>query len=98
MKTVLHIAAHMGGGVGKVLSNVTLADDDKYQHHIVLLEKPIDTVFTEKLTAQQLTIAPTTDVIRDLAAWADIVQFDWWNHPVPFKLAIIVYWVSCGAT
>lgn len=82
MKTVLHIAAHMGGGVGKVLSNVTLAKNREYDHHIVLLEKPIDTVFTEKLDELQLTITPSIGLLIELIGEADIVQFDWWNHPL----------------
>lgn len=86
MKTVLHIAAHMGGGVGKVLSNVAICEDSKFRHHIVLLEKPIDTVFTDKLTRSELTVAPSIDVIRELVECADIVQFDWWNHPLMANL------------
>lgn len=82
MKTVLHIAAHMGGGVGKVLSNVAINNDSKYQHHIVLLEKPIDTVFTDKLDDEYLTIAPSINIIGDLIRDADIVQLDWWGHPL----------------
>ena len=86
-QTVVHIAAHMGGGVGKVLSNVAL-EDTNYDHHIVLLEKPVDTVFTDKLRQSQLTIAPSIDVIQELAGWSDIVQFDWWGHPL---LARVMY-------
>lgn len=86
MKTVLHIAAHMGGGVGKVLSNVALYKESEYQHHIILLEKPIDTVFTDKLSPATLTVAPSIDVIEDLVRCADIVQFDYWNHPLLAKV------------
>jgi len=86
MKTVLHIAAHMGGGVGKVLSNVAIAEGNEFNHHIILLEKPIDTVFTDKLTRSELTIAPSLDVIRELVRCADIVQLDWWNHPLMAEL------------
>lgn len=82
MKTVLHIAAHMGGGVGKVLSGIALKHDPNYQHHIVLLEKPIDMVFTDNLDELSLTVAPSTGHIIELALEADIVQFDWWNHPL----------------
>lgn len=82
MKTVLHIAAHMGGGVGKVLSGVANFRNDEYEHHIILLEKPIDTVFTDKLTEEQLTIAPSTGLIIEMIAESAIVQWDWWNHPL----------------
>lgn len=86
-KEVLHIAAHMGGGVGKVLSNVALKDE-QYTHRIVLLEKPMDTCFTHVLDGDTLAIAPGMDDLEDMARDADIVQFDWWNHPL---LAGVMY-------
>lgn len=86
MKTVVHIASHMGGGVGKVLSNVALTDSQQYRHHIILLEKPIDTAFTKPLSGDELTVAPSLDVIQELAACADLVQYDWWNHPLLAKV------------
>ena len=78
---VLHIASHMGGGVGKVLSNVALHNDERYEHHIILLEKPIDTVFTDKIE-DKLTIMPSLSEIIGMVIDAEIVQFDFWNHPL----------------
>lgn len=86
-KEVLHIAAHMGGGVGKVLSNVAL-QDEKYTHRIALLEKPMDTCFTSRLDGDTLAIEPGADDLAEMAREADIVQFDWWNHPL---LAGVMY-------
>lgn len=85
MNIVLHVAAHMGGGVGKVLSNLALSDTECH-HHIVLLEKPIDTCFTEKLNKTRLTIAPSIQSLRDLISTASIVQWDWWGHPLLAKM------------
>jgi glycosyltransferase involved in cell wall biosynthesis len=82
MRTILHIAAHMGGGVGKVLSNVALARNTEYNHHILLLEKPIDTVFTDKLDELTLTIEPSVGLIIELIGEADLVEFDFWGHPL----------------
>jgi glycosyltransferase involved in cell wall biosynthesis len=82
MRTVLHIASHMGGGVGKVLSNVALARNTEYNHHIVLLEKPIDTVFTDKLDALLLTVAPSRGLLIELIGESDICEYDWWGHPL----------------
>jgi L-malate glycosyltransferase len=80
-KTILHITAHMGGGVGKVLSTI-VTDDINYNHHLLLLEKPIDTQFSHKVNRSQITIAPSVDVIKELIEYSDIVQWDWWNHPL----------------
>ena len=85
MKIVLHIASHMGGGVGKVLSNLALSDTE-YHHHIILLEKPIDTCFTEKLNSASLTIAPSIDLLKNMIRNTDIVQWDWWWHPLLAKM------------
>ena len=40
---ILHITAHMGGGVGKVLSGIAsyaVSHELSCQHHILLLEQP----------------------------------------------------------
>jgi glycosyltransferase involved in cell wall biosynthesis len=82
MRTVLHIASHMGGGVGKVLSNVALARNTEYNHHILLLEKPIDTVFTDKLDELTLTVEPSVGLIIELIGESDLVSWEYWNHPL----------------
>jgi L-malate glycosyltransferase len=87
-KTVLHIASHMGGGVGKVLTGVASNSDDKYRHDIILLEKPIDTQFTDECIKNGVIVKFTPDM--EYLLWAikcaDIVQVDWWGHPLMAKL------------
>lgn len=87
-KNVLHISAHMGGGVGKVLTGVASNKDDKYKHDIILLEKPIDTQFTDECSKNGVTItfAPDLDYIFWAIKCSDIVQVDWWGHPLMAKL------------
>ena len=85
-KTILHIAAHMGGGVGKVLSNVAIRDSN-YEHKIILLEKPMDTQYSDKCRKNgvDLYIEPNKYELRSMADDSDIVQFDWWAHPLLYK-------------
>ena len=88
MKTVLHIAAHMGGGVGKVLSGLAIEKNTGWEHKIMLLEKPLDTQYTDRCDKHgvDLRIAPRAAEIEWAAGLADVVQFDWWNHPLMAKV------------
>ncbi|SIQ59868.1 hypothetical protein SAMN05880582_102251 [Rhizobium sp. RU20A] len=80
---ILHIAAHLGGGVGKAHAEVTACDRSDIRRHFALLEEPRDRRFAHAIVAA----GATADVVADMAelarraADADIVQVEWWNHP-----------------
>jgi len=80
---VLHITAHLGGGVGKAHSALCASTDPAISRHYVLLEAPRDRRFVDQVeaTGTRVTIAPDADALAALAADADIVQIEWWNHP-----------------
>ncbi|MEJ2459582.1 MAG: glycosyltransferase [Novosphingobium sp.] len=80
---ILHITAHLGGGVGKAHSALCAADDTDVQRHYLLLEPPHDRRYADAMeqAGVPLTIAPDAAAARDLVAQADIVQIEWWNHP-----------------
>lgn len=84
---ILHITAHMGGGVGKVLSGVAAFDciyNPQRQHRILLLEQPEKNNFIDVCRKYniELIITPTReDLYRELLE-ADLVQLEWWHHPV----------------
>ena len=44
---ILHITTHMGGGVGKVISDLAV-HDTQYTHSILLLEEPEKKQFIDK--------------------------------------------------
>lgn len=83
METVLHITAHMGGGVGKILSSLATYKENKYKHKIVLLEKPQKNNFYDICIQHNIDICICEDVERifELMDEADIVQIEWWHHP-----------------
>lgn len=83
MKAV-HITPHLGGGVGKAHASLCAADRDAAAHHYVLLEEPRDHRHVDQIrkTGAQVTLAESEDQLHDLMAGADIVQFEWWNHPL----------------
>lgn len=89
MNKVLHITAHLGGGVGKVLSNVcSYNQNNEYGHVIILLEKPQQLNFINKVLENgvEILIAPSKIVIENKIKEADIVQIEWWHHPLMCKL------------
>ena len=81
---ILHIAPHLGGGVGKAHSVLAAATGSDIRRHYVLLEAPRDVRFVERVCASgaEMTIAPDFATVARLAAEADIVQVEWWNHPL----------------
>ncbi|MCJ2134415.1 glycosyltransferase family 4 protein [Methylobacterium sp. J-026] len=83
---ILHIAPHLGGGVGKAHATVMEAerrDGSSIRRSYVLLEAPRDTTYAERVRASgcELHVSPAPAEIAALAAEADIVQIEWWNHP-----------------
>lgn len=87
--TVLHLTPHLGGGVGKALSSLTvqaMAMQSSPRHDIVCLERPEKTVFLQRIldAGGQVHVAPAAAELAELMAGADIVHLDWWNHPALF--------------
>lgn len=89
---VLHITPHLGGGVGKahaaLMEAAREAPGDRVAHSYALLEAPIDRSYFERIRAAgcAMTVAPGCDDLQALAAAADIVQVEWWNHPRLYNL------------
>jgi hypothetical protein len=85
-KKVLHITAHMGGGVGKVISSVSRYANNSsssFSHRIVLLEKPEKLHFVEAARREgvDVHICPDYREVGRQMQDADIVQLEWWHHP-----------------
>lgn len=84
---VLHITAHLGGGVGKVLSRLVEESNkarDGILHTIVALEALEKSQFADHLTAHggKLIVCPCREELNRLVSSADIVQVEWWHHPI----------------
>jgi len=92
---VLHITAHLGGGIGKVLSRLveeSARSQDGVRHTIATLEALEKSQFADHIQAHggNLYISPTMDELNGLAACADIVQLEWWHHPA------MAAWICSG--
>ncbi|ATX82971.1 Glycosyl transferases group 1 [Mariprofundus ferrinatatus] len=104
MSRILHIAAHMGGGVGRALSGLLIdaKQQSLHEHHLVCLEKPEKQQFLDPLVHAgcKVTTAPDEKSLRLLITDADIVQLEFWNHPTllryicgePLPPARVVVW------
>lgn len=93
---LLHITAHLGGGVGKVLSRLveaTARRQDGIRHTIACLEAPEKSQFVEHVRAHggELLLCPGHDELARHAVEADIVQLEWWHHPA------VAGWLGAGA-
>jgi hypothetical protein len=81
---IVHITPHLGGGVGKAHASLCAASPVDCEHHYVLLEEARDRRYVDQIrkTGARVTLGETPQHIHDLMAGADIVQFEWWNHPL----------------
>ncbi|MGN6573905.1 MAG: glycosyltransferase [Pseudolabrys sp.] len=84
---VLHVTPHLGGGVGKGHAALRTVLAGHVDQTFVLLEQPLDRRHTELLasTGAEVRVAQSLDEISRLARDADIVQFEFWNHPRLFE-------------
>lgn len=89
---VLHLTAHLGGGVGKALSGLVAqanraGNSSNVNHCIVCLEMPVKDQFIENVRAHggRVIVCPDPPILEKLLVEADIVQLEWWNHPATIK-------------
>lgn len=82
---VLHIAAHLGGGVGRFLANV-VGSDSQNAHEFCLLESPIDTHLLTNISWH--TFRSVEGTFDAFVSTFDIVQVEFWNHPLLFRFLL----------
>ena len=80
---VLHLAVHLGGGIGKAHAALAPHLPADIQQRFVLLQEPIDDRYikTIKRHGGEIVTGADTPMIRRLIADADVVQFEYWGHP-----------------
>lgn len=85
MLKVVHITAHLGGGIGRVLSSLAIYSLKKkrIEHVIITLEKTQNEHFEKICLINNIHVylakeCDFNQIIND----ADIVQLDWWHHPL----------------
>jgi len=82
---VVHITSHLGGGVGKAIYGlVTSKSELSVDHSIICLEEPVNKTFFNQIYEKKIPIHITNNrnTINQLIDRADILQVEWWNHPL----------------
>ena len=84
---VLHVTPHLGGGVGKAVSGLVLSPDGT-EHVIACLERPEKTQVVDLICAagRRVLVAPNDAELAAEMRAADVVQIEFWNHPLIPKL------------
>jgi glycosyltransferase involved in cell wall biosynthesis len=84
---VLHVTAHLGGGVGKAHAALTAAMPFPARQSFLLLEEPRDRRYADEIAAlgRPVDIAVSLEDVATRATEADIVQIEFWNHPKLFE-------------
>ena len=112
MHNVLHIMPHMGPGVGKAISALAIAatqSQSPYRHSVLLLETPITLDYIAPCQANGVEIDWDLDraAVVEMIARADIVQLEWWHHPlvlgfleelskIPIRLTVWAHISGCN--
>jgi glycosyltransferase involved in cell wall biosynthesis len=83
----LHVSAHLGGGVGRVLSEVARFRREQgaaVEDTFVCLEAPKTERYLKvlKTIGANVCVSPSRKELQALVANADIVQIEWWHHPL----------------
>ncbi|HCE66595.1 MAG TPA: hypothetical protein DER40_03415 [Geobacter sp.] len=90
MIKVLHLSAHVGGGVGKALSGLVVESavvSPEISHSFVFFEPQEKPQFLEQITGCgcDVYVVPQPAVLKQLIDVADIVQLEFWNHPLTLQ-------------
>ncbi|WP_137156836.1 glycosyltransferase [Rhizobium sp. FKL33] len=80
---ILHVTAHLGGGVGKAHAALSAAMPPSIRRTYLLLEEARDRRYADEIADHgvEVRMARGLNDIAAQAAQADIVQVEFWNHP-----------------
>jgi L-malate glycosyltransferase len=92
---VLHITAHLGGGVGKVLAGVIAESARRHdgdRHVVACLDIPEKRHFIDQVRSHggEVLVRPSAHRLTQAITRADIVQLEWWHHP------LVAGWMCAG--
>ncbi|MFZ0525975.1 MAG: glycosyltransferase [Xanthobacteraceae bacterium] len=90
---ILHIAAHLGGGIGKAHAAMARALPREVEQTFLLLEAPIDRRHAHTIArcGGRVIVERDSARIRALALQSDIVQLEYWGHPLLDQYAPFVF-------
>lgn len=90
-KKILHLSPHLGGGVGRVLTNYLIKTkiSAEFEHKIVCLDT-INQNAKNSLINNEIIFKELVDheTLADAISSSDIVVVHWWNHPLLFDFLV----------
>ena len=95
-KKILHIAAHLGAGVGKATSGLAIGLKDYYHNEILLLEEPENKRYVTLCEEHDVNVQVVSCVseLKEKIEQADCVIFSWWGHPLSRDVYLALQEVS----
>lgn len=83
---ILHITAHLGGGVGRAISSLVM-EEKINRHRIICLQQPEKMQFVKlcKAAGAGVLMVPPTERICQEMSRCDVLIVHWWDHPVMVK-------------
>lgn len=79
---ILHVTPHLGGGVGKAHAAIGAVLSKSIERTYLLLEPPRDRGYADAIAASGARVmVGGLEQAAQMARDADIVQFEFWNHP-----------------
>lgn len=91
---VLHITAHLGGGVGRVLLSYlqNTRENSDFDHKIISLGYTEDSTLFDSSKSKKFPILDQMasnhrEIINEIAK-ADITLIHWWNHPLLYDFLV----------
>jgi len=88
---VLHVTPHLPGGLGRILLSTLKFSENitaSFAHEIVITDEKHLTVKSREMFSKYsdcLHIGKNDSFIKEKMDKADIVQIEWWNHPLVNK-------------
>ena len=85
---ILHIAAHLGGGVGKAISGLAIGLNTYFDNEVVLLERPEQERYVDlcKVNNVDVKVVFSAQEIVEHIKKSDYVIFSWWGHPLSHEV------------
>jgi len=109
--TIVHIAPHLGGGVGTVMLNYLVKNkgNNGYEHSIYCLDSINENakrILTKYSICSKELVSHTPEILLEAIASADIIVVHWWNHPLLFEFLVknelppcrIAFWSHVSGT
>jgi len=91
MIKVVHVTAHLGGGIGRILSSIAIYSKSgcEFEHTIITLEATQMSQFEELCKNHGITVLLASECdLNSIIMQADIVQVDWWHHPLTTQFMV----------